>query len=160
MTFKTLLLATALCVFFQGALNAAEDSSPPVRDANTISIVVDGKVPGFKQADLTAFLTQRLQGEAPAPWRFAAGDSSASSAPNRIVWRMTVIHETHKDGHTMPETHETYLRAEVKLYLKGLYQMTVDTHPTIQSGPDDKALDKMVHDVAQAIFVANASGAQ
>jgi hypothetical protein len=54
-----------------------------------------------------------------------------------------------------PANQETYLRAEVKLYLNGNYQMTMDTHPSVGNKPEDKALFGMVHDVAHALFIEN-----
>ena len=49
----------------------------------------------------------------------------------------------------------TYLKAEVKLYLKGSYQMTMDSHPSVSNGADDKVLSEMVRNVTHVMFVEN-----
>ena len=144
--------------------SVAKAETPPASsiESNTFVIVVSGDIPGFTQAQLTDFLAKKTQDEIGAPWHFIAGRSGEELAPNRMVWLFKTLRVEWKGGShkgfPSPTYSETYLSAEVKLYLKNDYQMTtLDTNPLVMGGPDDKSLFKMVHDVSHALFVENKS---
>jgi hypothetical protein len=137
----------------------AEAATPSSFDSGTVVIEVSGKVPGFTQEQLAVYLARKMQEETAAHWHFAAGEPGVEHASNRVVWSFKTLRKVWEggvhNGFPAPTNSVTYLRAEVKLYLKGAYQMTMDTHPSVGSGADDKALSEMVHDATHALFVEN-----
>jgi hypothetical protein len=153
-----IFLTTAIILSFM-LTGFAEAATPPSLDSGTIVVEVSGRVPGFTQAQLATYLARKMQEESPAPWHFAAGKPGEETAPNRVVWSFKTLRKVWEggvhNGFPAPTNSVTYLRAEVKLYLKGAYQMTMDTHPSVGSGADDKALSEMVHEAAHALFVEN-----
>ncbi|MBY0578370.1 MAG: hypothetical protein K2P57_04920 [Burkholderiales bacterium] len=146
-------MVLAAVVFSFSLADIAEAAATP----DIIVIEVSGEVPGFTQAQLAAYLAQKMQEE--TALHFAAGEPGENPVPNRVVWSFKTLRKVWKggshSGFPSPTYLVSYLRAEVKLYLKGSYQMTMDTHPSVISGPDDKALSEMVHDAAHALFIEN-----
>ena len=154
-----ILSATTLILSFMPATVAGADTLPRTADVNTVVIEVQGKVPGFTQLQLSAYLARKMQEETSVTWHFVEGGQGDEAFPNRVVWSFKSLRKvweggTHS-GFPAPTHSVTYLRAEVKLYLKGAFQMTMDTHPSVGSGADDKALTEMVHNAVQAMFVEN-----
>lgn len=147
----------AVFLSFLGAAGAAAAAA----DTHTVAILVSGEVPGFTPPQLSAYLAQKMQEEVAAPWHFVA--DAPVGAANRVVWSFKILRKIWKggshEGFPSPAYSISYLRAEVKLYLNGNYQMTMDTHPSVLSGPDDKALSDMVHDAAHALFIENRTDA-
>jgi hypothetical protein len=156
---KIFLAAVIVFSFALTGAAKAETSPPSTLESNTIMIEVSGKVPGFTQAQLSAYLARKMQGEISSTWHFVEGKQGDEDFSNRVVWSFKSLRKvweggTH-NGFPAPTHSVTYLRAEVKLYLKGAFQMTMDTHPSVGSGADDKALTEMVHNAAQGMFVMN-----
>ena len=124
-----------------------------------IVVEVSGNVPGFTQEQLTNYLTRKMQVDTPTSWHLIEGKSGNEQAPNRVVWSFKTLKEVWKggthSGFPSPDYSVTYLRAEVKLYLSGVYQMTMDAHPSVGSGTDDEALSEMVHNISHALFIEN-----
>lgn len=155
---KIFLTTVILSLFIMSEV--AEAAPPPsALDSNSVMIEVSGTVPGFTQEQLASYLARKMQEETAAPWHFAAGKPGEGKAPNRVVWSFKTLRKVWKggshNGFPSPINSETYLRAEVKLYLQGAYQMTMDTHPSVSNGADDKILSEMVHNAAHALFVEN-----
>jgi hypothetical protein len=142
-----------------GAAAAAPSLSP---DSNTVVVEASGNAPGFTSAQLTTYLVRRMHEETPPPWQFSARKPGAASAPNRVVWSFKSLHVEWKPGahkgFPTPTNSVTYLSAEVKLYLKDIYQITMITQPSVSGGPDDAAVEDMVHNVAHSLFVQNEPG--
>ena len=154
----SIILTTAIIfAFFATDAAAATPSASP--ESSTIVVEVSGTVPGYTQAQLAGYLARRMQEEIAAPWHFVASQPAGQTAPNRAVWSFKTLRKVWKggshSGFPSPVNLETYLRAEVKLYLNGNYQMTMDTHPSVGDEPDNKALSGMVHDAAHALFIEN-----
>ena len=70
----------------------------------------------------------------------------------RVVWKGG----SHR-GFSSPENSVSHLNAEVKLHLRGNYQMTMITHPSVSGGADDEALAEIARDVAHVMFIENKS---
>jgi hypothetical protein len=152
---KIFLKSTIILSFIlSSVVQAAIPGSP-----HDIVIEASGEVPGFTHDKLTAYLTGKMQEEISSSWHFTAGKSGDEQAPNRVVWSFRTLREVWKggvhNGFPSPTNSVTYLRAEVKLYIKGAYQMTLDMHPTVSGGADDKVLSTMVHHAVQVLFVEN-----
>jgi hypothetical protein len=151
-----IFLATAI-VFSSVMTDVAEAGTPS--SVHDVVIEVSGEVPGFTHEQLVTYLTGKMHEEITAPWHFAAGKPGEESASNRVVWSFKTLREVWKggthNGFPSPSNSQTYLRAEVKLYIKGAYQMTLDMHPTVSGGADDKILSVMVHHAVQTLFVEN-----
>ncbi len=152
---KIFLLAAIMFSFLM--TDIAEAATP--NSSHYIVIEVSGDVPGFTHDQLVTYLAGRMHEEIATPWNFSAAMSGEGPAPNRVVWSFKTLREVWKggthSGFPSPTNSTTYLRAEVKLYLKGAYQMTLDMHPTVSGGADDRILSGMVHHAAQALFVEN-----
>ena len=138
---------------------AAAATLPSAADSNTVAVEASGTVRGFTPGQLDAYLARRMGEETAAPWQFAARKQGAAQAPNRVVWAFKSLRVEWKSGahkgFPSPTNSVTYLSAEIKLYSKGAYQMTMITQPTRSGGSDDVVLAEMVHDVARTLFVAN-----
>ncbi len=138
---------------------AAAAAPSPSPDSNTVVVEASGNVPGFTSAQLTTYLARRMHEETPPPWQFSARKPGAASAPNRVVWSFKALRVEWKPGahkgFPTPTNSVTYLSAEVKLYLKDIYQMTMITQPSVSGGSDDAAVAEMVHNVAHSLFVQN-----
>jgi hypothetical protein len=141
---------------------AAAAAPSPAPDSNTVVVETSGNVPGFRSAQLTTYLARRMHEETPPPWQFSVRKPEAASAPNRVVWSFKALHVDWKPGahkgFPTPTNSVTYLSAEVKLYLKDIYQMTMITQPSVSGGSDDAAVAEMVHNVAHSLFVQNEPG--
>jgi hypothetical protein len=155
---KIFLVAAIILSFILMDIAEAAPSSSLGSDAIVIKVSGDD-VPGFTKAQLATYLARKMQEEVAAPWQFAAGKPRGETVPNRVVWSFktlrTVWNGGSHNGFPAPINSVSYLRAEVKLYLKGAYQMTMDTHPSVSTGPDDKALSELVYDATHALFVEN-----
>jgi len=138
--------------------NAAPQSSTPP-DSNTIVVEVSGKVPGLTQEQLVAYLAQKMQEESGIDLHFLAEKSGMKPAANRVVWSFKILRVDwaggSHNGFPSPSHSISYLSAEVKLYLKDAYQMTMDARPSVTGGYNDVALSEMVHNVTRALFVDN-----
>lgn len=132
---------------------------PSAADSTTFVVEVSGSVPGFTPGQLNAYLARRMREETGAPWQFSPRKQGTALAANRVVWAFKSLRVDWKPGahkgFPSPTNSVTYLSAEVKLYLKDTYQMTMITQPTISGGSEDDALAEMAHNVAHALFVAN-----
>jgi hypothetical protein len=156
MLMTKIFLITAMVFSF--LVNSLAEAAAP-NSAYDIAIEVSGDVPGFTHEQLVTYLAGKMHEEVAAPWHFTAGKPQEKQVPNRVTWSFKNLREVWKggshNGFPSPTNSETYLRAEVKLYVKDVYQMTVDTHPSVSGGTEDKALSKMVHEAAHALFIEN-----
>jgi hypothetical protein len=141
--------------------NLAEAATPSSISADSQIVVVEvsGHVPGFTQAQLATYLALKMHDEIAAPWQFSVKQPGAAPASNRAVWSFKTLRSEWKGGShkgfPSPTHSVSYVSAEVKLYLKNAYQMTVLAEPSVSGGPDDKMLSAMVHSVAHTLFVEN-----
>ena len=104
-----------------------------------------------------------MQEETAEPRRFVEA-SGNEIFPNRVVWFFKSLRKVTKSRGFMGSPGQTnsitYLKAEVKLYINGAYQMTVDTHPSVSNGVDDHVLSDMVRNTTHVLFVENKPEAQ
>jgi hypothetical protein len=141
--------------------NVAGAATPPSAslDSHTVVVEASGHVPGFTPTQLAAYLALRMHEEIAAPWQFSAGQPGMAPAPNRVLWSFKILRvewkgASHK-GFPSPTHSVSYVRAEVKLYLNDIYQMTMIAQPSVSGGSDDKVLAELAHNVAHALFVEN-----
>jgi len=155
---KILRAMTILLAPLLSQVAAAAATIPSVADSHAV-VEASGTVPGFTSGQLNAYLARRMQEEAVAPWQFSPRKQGSAPAPNRVVWAFKSLRVDWKPGahkgFPSPTNSVTYLSAEVKLYLKDTYQMTMITQPTVSGGSDDDVLAEMVHKVAHTLFVEN-----
>ena len=156
---KVFLITSILLVLISPNFASADTTASGGREAETFVIEVSGQVPGFTQGQLSAYLTRKLQEENLVPWHFVEGMAGSENFPNRVVWLFKSLRKVTKSRGFMGSPGETnsitYIKAEVKLYINGAYQMTMDTHPSVSNGADDKVLSDMVHNAAHVLFVEN-----
>jgi hypothetical protein len=156
---KGFVTTSILFVLILPNFASADASASEGQESETVAIEVSGQVPGFTQTQLSAYLARKLQEENLLPWRFAEGVSGSENFPNRVVWLFKTLRKVTKSRGFMGAPGQTnsitYIKAEVKLYIKGAYQMTMDTHPSVSYGDDDKVLSDMVHNAAHVLFIEN-----
>ena len=156
---KLFLLSSVIFILILPNFASADTIASAGQEADTFVIEVTGLVPGFTQPQLSAYLTRKLQEENLGPWRFVEGGAASENFPNRVVWTFKSLRKVMKSRGFMGSPGETnsitYIKAEVKLYIKGAYQMTMDTHPSVSNGADDKVLSDMVQNAAHVLFVEN-----
>jgi len=155
---KTLAIAA---IVFSCVLTNVAQAAPPSTSLESETVVVEtsGHVPGFTQRQLAVFLALKMHEETAAPWQFSAGQSGMVEAPNRVLWSFKTLRVEWKGGShkgfPSPTQSVTHISAEVKLYLKNIYQMTMLTQPSVTGGSEDRVLSEMVHKVSHTLFVAN-----
>jgi hypothetical protein len=137
----------------------ADSSVSTTNETASCAIEVTGEVPGFTHTELSSYLARKMHEEISGHWHFVEGISGSENYPNRVVWSFKSIRKITKSRGFMGSPGQTnsltYLKAEVKLFVKGAYQMTMDTHPSVSNGVDDKVLSDMVRNVAHVLFVEN-----
>jgi len=158
--YKEKLFMVLAAIFISATGPAAARAEAALRTM-PVTIEVAGEVPGFSHEELAAYLARAMQQSAGPTWRFAAAKDGAAPAANRVVWSFKTLREVWKgsfhSGFPSPSHSETYLSTEAKLYLDGVYQMTMSTQPTVLGGSGDVTLTDMTRKVARAMFVENRS---
>jgi hypothetical protein len=158
---KPRVLTTILLPFILSTVAEAATPLSSSLDAQTVVVEVSGQVPGFTHMQLVTYLALKMHEEAAAPWQFSAAQPGTAPAPNRVVWSFKTLRVEWKGGShkgfPSPTHSVSYVSAEVKLYLKDVYQMTMLAQPSVSGGWDDKALSGMVHNVAHTLFVDHKS---
>lgn len=144
----------AVTLFIALSSSALAQSVP---EKITISVETSGTVPGFSKAQLNDYLAKHMQEPDVVSWRFIA--SGKADAPNRVVWKFKTLNMVWKGGshRGFPSQDHmvSYLKAEVKLFLNGEYQMTMDMHPSVLSGDEDQSLSEMAKRVTKILFDGN-----
>src|ERR1700761_7456193 len=114
--------------------------------AQTIAVHAHGEVPGFKAGEAAPWLAQQMEHSALPGWHYTAGDQSVE-APDRVEWSFE--QQPFAGGGVrkyFPQAGVTKARfmisAEVRLWLKGQYQVMVLSQDQVGGGADDILLAK------------------
>ncbi len=154
------LFAAAVAAFAPAAL--AEATGSGVLDRHlSVSVVIDGSLPGFTSDQLSEFVRRQMVATHATNWRFAPADAGATAA-NRVVWRFKLLPY---DGGAVRYIGPAVSRAEsllgvrravgidAKVYLDGQYQSSTFDQASIKGGPKDSDLGEVIQRVMRSAAV-------
>jgi hypothetical protein len=140
-----------------------------VRDKNlTVSVEIDGSLPGFTNDQLSAYVSQQMAASHITSWHFEPGPSgsAASAQPaNRIVWHFKLLPfaggGVRYIGPALSKARDMFgvgraVGIDAKIYLNGQYQATTFDQATVKGGANDPALATTIQKMMKSI-VANAT---
>lgn len=140
-----------------------------VRNKNlTVSVEIDGSLPGFTADQLSAYVSQQLAATHITSWHFEPGPAAAAAADqpaNRIVWHFKQLPfaggGVRYIGPALSKAREVFgvgraVGIDAKIYLNGQYQATTFDQATVKGGPNDPGLAAAIQKVMKSI-VANAA---
>ena len=140
-----------------------------VREKNlTISVEIDGSLPGFTTDQLSAYLSQQMTASHMTAWHFEPGpapEATAGQPANRIVWRFKQLPfaggGVRYIGPALSKARDVFgvgraVGIDAKIYLNGQYQATTFDQATVKGGPNDPGLAAAIQKVMKSI-VANAA---
>lgn len=134
----------------------------------TVSVEIDGSLPGFTNDQLSAYVSQQMAASHITSWHFEPGPAAmtAEGQPaNRIVWHFKQLPfaggGVRYIGPAVSKAREVFgvgraVGIDAKIYLNGQYQATTFDQATVKGGPNDPGLAAAIQKVMKSI-VANAS---
>jgi hypothetical protein len=134
----------------------------------TVSVEIDGSLPGFTSDQLSAYVSQQMAASQITSWHFEPGPTAAATTDqpaNRIVWHFKQLPfaggGVRYIGPAVSKAREVFgvgraVGIDAKIYLNGQYQATTFDQATVKGGPNDPALAAAIQKVMKSI-VANAS---
>jgi hypothetical protein len=131
------------CLF---ALFTAPVDAQPNSDSITLSVVVNGALPGFRPGDSVSYVTQEMAGVGLSGWEFVPGQAVASA--NRLEFEITpdpFADSNVRKFFPMPQVNALFgnrhrISVEARLYIGGQYQTLVFDQATVQGGAADPDL--------------------
>ena len=83
---QVLFITTTFLLLAATGISRADPLTTETTESETFAIEVSGQVPGFNQAQLSAYLTRKMQDETSPRWHFVEGVTGSENFPNRVVW--------------------------------------------------------------------------
>jgi len=159
------LLAAAAFAFVAASTAHWADAAPVQREDApvTVSVVVEGALPGFTPDSLVAYVSRQMADAQVTGWRFVPA-AAEDSSPNRVVWRFRMLPFADGAvkylGPAMSRVRDMFgirrpVSLDAKIYLDGRYQSETFNQATIKGGLDDPELGATIRKMAKQI-VANA----
>ncbi len=168
---RRLLVASAMvaALIAPAGVRAIAACSEQPSSPDTITVFVEGWVPGFERGELQPFIAKEMNTAAVTGWHFAPAPSHAVPAPDRVEWRFKPnpyaggLTERHtgveREIDKIFGTHRL-LSVEVRLYRHGEYQLLESAQPRVQGGPRDADLQKQIVDMTKSLESASNPGAE
>jgi hypothetical protein len=136
----------------------------------TVSVEVEGSLPGFTTDQLSAYVSQQMADAHLTAWRFAPATAAteANQPANRVVWHFKVLPfaggSVRYIGPALSKARDLLgvgrpIGVDAKIYLDGKYQSTSFDQVTVKGGANDPGLSSVIKKVMNAI-VANAFAAE
>lgn len=136
----------------------------------TVSVEVEGSIPGFTAEQLSAYVSQQMTDAHLTAWRFAPATAAteANQPANRVVWQFKVLPfaggSVRYIGPALSKARDLFgvgrpIGVDAKIYLDGKYQSTSFDQVTVKGGANDPALSSVIKKVMNSI-VANAFAAE
>lgn len=159
-SFASIALALALG---PAGFSAAAETAPSPAAPVTVSVMVEGAVPGFSQDQLDLYVVREMTAANAGPWQFTP-DPKGAPAPNRIVWHFRLLPYA---GGTVRYIGPMVNKVEgmfgvrravgidAKVYLGNQYQTSTFDQVSIRGGGEDDDLGHVIQRVLRSI-VANA----
>jgi len=166
-----LSVATALVLAAMPMAAHAQSLDSKLRQTPlTVSVEVEGAVPGFTTDQLSAYVSQQMADAHLTAWHFApAGPvAEANPPPNRVVWHFKTLPfaggAVRYIGPALSKARDLFgvsrpVAVDAKIFLNGQYQSTSFDQATIKGGPHDAGLSDVIKKVMNSI-VANAFAAE
>ena len=162
-------IALILGVALPGLAGAQAIDSKLRNQPITVSVEVEGSLPGFTTDQLSAYVSQQMADAHLTAWRFApAAATDANQPPNRVVWQFKVLPfaggSVRYIGPALSKARDLFgvgrpIGVDAKIYLDGKYQSTSFDQVTVKGGANDPALSSVIKKVMNSI-VANAFAAE
>jgi hypothetical protein len=164
-------LCLALALSALSVIAHAQGLDTKLRDTPmTVSVEVEGSLPGFTADQLSAYVSQQMADAHLTAWRFAPATpaSGATPPPNRVVWQFKILPfaggSVRYIGPALSKARDLFgvgrpVGVDAKIYLNGQYQSTSFDQATIKGGPRDAGLSDVIKKVMHSI-VANAFAAE
>lgn len=155
-----LIAALAFCVPVLAAAPSPAEARP---DKNlTVTVEIDGSLPGFTQDQLSAYVTEQMSAADVTSWRFTPGPALNGNAEptNRIVWHFKLLPfaggTVRYIGPALSKAREAFgvgraIGIDAKIYLDGKYQASTFDQVTIKGGPNDPGLVGAIQKVTRTI---------
>jgi hypothetical protein len=147
----------------------AQSLDSAVRNKNlTVSVEIDGSLPGFTADQLSAYISQQMAATHITSWKFEPGPSAGAAAAqpaNRIVWHFKLLPfaggGVRYIGPALSKARDVFgvgraVGIDAKIYLNGQYQATTFDQATVKGGANDPALATTIQKMMKSI-VANAA---
>ncbi len=166
-----LSVATALALAVMPVASHAQSLDSKLRQTPlTVSVEVEGSVPGFTTDQLSAYVSQQMADAHLTAWHFAPAAPAAETnpPPNRVVWQFKILPfaggAVRYIGPALSKARNLFgigrpIGVDAKIYLNGQYQSTSFDQATIKGGPHDASLSDVIKKVMNSI-VANAFAAE
>ena len=148
-----ILAALAFCLPTLSQASAAGQET-------TVSVVIDGSLPGFTQDQLSSYITQQMEAADIVDWKFAAAPTGGAQPGNRIVWHFKLLPfaggSIRYIGPVLSKARQEFgmgraVGIDVKIFLNGQYQASTFDQVTIKGGPNDPNLNGAIQKVTRTI---------
>jgi hypothetical protein len=122
---------------------------PAAAQPLTVAVVVQGSLPGIKDADLSRYVAETMTAGVEGPWRFAPSQRGAAPALNRIEWSIKSNASAEGSIRNFGFARTTidrlmgahqFLSIEVTLYLGGRYQTASHSEVTASKEAENPEL--------------------
>jgi hypothetical protein len=132
------LLSIPLLLLAPAALAA-----PPTGASNLV-IEVDGDIPGFKPAELSAWIAIQME-RSDLPWSFTPAKAGAA-APHRVIWQFTTIagQGRFKGVH--------FVSAQARLYRYTQHERTMMDQTEIKGGKLDPKFGPFITEMTRELL--------
>jgi hypothetical protein len=166
-----LSVATALVLAIMPMTSHAQSLDSKLRQTPlTVSVEVEGAIPGFTNDQLSAYVSQQMADAHLTAWRFApvVPATETNPPPNRVVWHFKTLPfaggAVRYIGPALSKARDLFgvgrpIGVDAKIFLNGQYQSTSFDQATIKGGPHDAGLSDIIKKVMNSI-VANAFAAE
>ncbi len=154
------ILSLALGLILGNAAIAEPAGKAEIDAPRTVSVVVEGALPGFTQDQLTAYVCQEMTAAHAASWQFTPA-SGTDSSPNRVVWHFKLLPYAGGTvkyiGPALSHVESAFgahraVGIDAKIYLDGKYQNSSFDQATIKGAKSDPSLDAAIQKILHAII--------
>jgi hypothetical protein len=131
----------------------------------TVSVEIEGSVPGFTQDQLSAYVSAQMTAAEVGSFQFAPANAAGNVEPaNRVVWRFKMLPyaggSVRYIGPAISKLREGFgmeraVGIDAKIYLNGKYQASTFDQASIKGGAADPNLTSAIKKVTKMI-VSNA----
>ena len=157
------LTMLAVLIFAMPAPAAAPAASDEIRSKElTVSVEIDGSLPGFTQDQLFTYITEQMETADVTAWKFVpAPTTGAAGQPvNRIIWHFKPLPfaggTIRYIGPALSKAREEFgvgrvISIDAKIYLDGKYQASTFDQITLKGGAKDPALPGEIQKVTRTV---------
>jgi hypothetical protein len=157
------LTMLAVLIFAMPTPAAAPAAGDEIRSKElTVSVEIDGSLPGFTQDQLFTYITEQMETADVTAWKFVpAPTTGAAGQPvNRIIWHFKPLPfaggTIRYIGPALSKAREEFgvgrvISIDAKIYLDGKYQASTFDQITLKGGAKDPALPGEIQKVTRTV---------